>query len=133
MKTSIEPTLYHYLQHSILPQYDHYDKGHNRDHIEEVAAGAFELAENYTVNVNMLYAASQHIDVIFKHISEKYGEGGYLKLPILTQQNKESLAHLRALLSHEEAFKAHCAEVIETAVYPLSLRQKLLEVIKDDK
>ncbi len=47
-----------YLDNEILPQYKTYDKGHNTDHIEEVARGAMELASDYDVNCDMIYTAA---------------------------------------------------------------------------
>ncbi|MFR9620760.1 MAG: HD domain-containing protein [Rikenellaceae bacterium] len=194
-----------YCEEHILPQYDHYDKGHGRAHIDEVVTGAAQLARRYDVDCDMIYAAaifhdlglvegrelhhmtsgrmaredrflisffsasqletiaqaiedhrasnpnpprtiygeiissadrrvdidtiimrayyyrSSHleelglatiIDEIHRHISAKYGESGYVKIPILTISNGRNLSRLRTLLGDVETFKAYCAEVI---------------------
>lgn len=198
-------TLQQYLDEIILPQYDNYDKGHNRDHILDVVNGAIELAKERDVNIEMILTAayfhdlgliegrethhitsaklmrndkfitsyfspdqikiiseaiedhrasakkeprsiygeiissadriikldtiitrtfyysekhfpeftlSAHIERIYKHISEKYGENGYLRIPILTQKNKLALNNLRSRLTNKEEFKQHCVRLI---------------------
>lgn len=194
-----------YCEEHILPQYDNYDKGHNRDHIYDVIEGVMELAPGYDVNVDILYAAavfhdlglsegrathhttssrrvgedafirsyftpeqitiiaeavedhrasakhaprsiygtilssadrlivpekiimrafyyraepphyelsSEVLNDIQKHISEKYGVGGYLRIPILTERNKQGLAFLRNLLRNSDSFMKYCKEII---------------------
>ncbi len=194
-----------YLEQEILPQYDNYDKGHNRDHILEVANGSLELANNREVNLDMVYTAAifhdiglcegrdihhlasakmlrsdnfisnyfsatnleiiaqaiedhrasskesprsiygeilssadriinldtiilrsfyhsekhcphystiEHINRIYNHIQDKYGEGGYLKIPILTKRNKEALQHLRAMIVNQDEFKDYCSNLL---------------------
>ncbi len=54
------------------------------------------------------------IDEIYQHIKEKYGEGGYLRLPILTKRNAASLAELRALLHDETTFKHYALKLIQS-------------------
>ena len=44
-----------YIENSILPEYELNDKGHNLRHINNVLARAFEIAEKYDVDKNMLY------------------------------------------------------------------------------
>ncbi len=201
----INNELKEYLNNNILPQYDKFDKGHNRDHILAVAAGTMELAEQYDVNRDMLYTAAlfhdlglsegrdthhitsarmlkndsfikkifsteeiliiaesiedhrasakseprsiygkilssadrliepdtiirrsfyhsevvsphfsteEHINAIYNHITNKYSEGGYLKMPIITKRNAEGLAQLRELHRDEKSFKEYCAKLL---------------------
>ncbi len=44
---------------------------------------------------------------------EKYAEGGYMKVPILTSKNKEGLDRLRSLASDRDSFKEYCRVLIE--------------------
>ncbi len=204
-KTPVSKKLKFYLDYTILRRYDSYDKGHNRDHIEEVAEGVLELAVGRNVDCNMLYTAAifhdlglcegrethhissarmlredsfinefftseqvetiaeaiedhrasaknpprsiygeilssadrvidpdkiilrsfyhsekyhpeltleGHIDRIYQHIVEKYGEGGYLRVPILTERNRQGLQRLREMITNEEAFKGCIRKVL---------------------
>lgn len=201
----INKNLEEYLLTEILPRYDSYDKGHNRDHILEVVGGAMELAANYEVDLDMVYTSAMYHDLglvegrdihhlasakmlradefltgfftdeeieiiaeaiedhrasaksaprsiygeilssadriievdkiitrtyyhglkhyegitfdeqierIFSHISEKYGDGGYLKVPILTEKNRTNLERLREMVRDEKAFKNYCTQLI---------------------
>ncbi len=196
-----------YLDEVILPQYDSYDRGHGRDHIEQVIAASRELAADYDVDAEMVATAAyfhdlgliegrethhmtsarmlradeficgwftpaqvetiaqaiedhraslkgeprsiygkilssadrvidahtivkrsyyhslkhyegitldENIERIYQHVSAKYGEGGYITIPILTKQNQEGLAHLREILRDEQTFKRYTLEVIES-------------------
>ncbi len=187
-----------YLHNTILPQYDTYDKGHNREHILDVVQGVEELSIGRNLNEDMLHTAAvfhdlgliegrdthhlssarmlredtviaqhftpeqteiiaqaiedhrasaktpprtiygeilssadriidpetiirrsfyhnekhhpnctieENIDLIYKHIVNKYGHGGYLKIPILTEKNRTGLQRLRNMLQSEQDFK----------------------------
>ncbi|MFI3296762.1 MAG: HD domain-containing protein [bacterium] len=201
--------LIEYLEEKILPCYDSYDKGHNREHIVEVVRGAMELAQEREVDIEMVITSAyfhdlglcqgreihhlasakmlrndlfinqyftptqidiiaeaiedhrasaksnprsiygeilssadriikldtiiirsyyhsekhyphftfdEHIERIHNHIVTKYGENGYLRVPILTENNRLELQKLRAKLVNETEFKSYCAEVIKN--YP---------------
>ncbi len=197
-----------YLNNTILPKYDNYDKGHNRSHILDVVNGVQELSTNYDVNTEMLHTAAifhdlgliegrdthhitsakmlredkficsyfnaqqintiaeaiedhrassktpprsiygeilssadriidtntiiirsyyhnekhypncnlqENLDLIYNHITNKYGINGYLRIPITTQKNKEGLEYLRTLLIDEISFKTYCTKIIQQA------------------
>ncbi len=194
-----------YLEEKILPCYDSYDKGHNREHILEVVRGAMELAQGREVNIEMVitsayfhdlglcegreihhlasakilrndlyinqyftpaqidiiaeaiedhrasaksnprsiygeilssadriikldtiiirsyyhsekhyphFTFSEHIERMHNHISNKYGENGYLRVPILTENNRQELQNLRTKLSNPIEFREYCALVV---------------------
>ncbi len=202
----ITQSLLHYCETQVLPKYDSYDRGHNREHIDQVVGGVLELGPTYDVNLDMLYAAAvfhdlgvvegrethhltsarmlredifiadffteeqievialaiedhrasskneprsiygmvlssadriidpdtiirrtyfyglkhypgltieAYLDRIYDHIMEKYAEGGYMKVPILTSKNKEGLDRLRFLASDCNSFKEYCRQLIE--------------------
>ncbi len=205
-------TLHKYLNHTILPIYDTYDKGHNRTHILDVVNGVYELAQLFpNVNIEMLHTAAifhdigipqgrdthhltsakllrqdsfintyfspddvetiaqaiedhrasspipprtiygeilssadriidtntiiirsyyhnekhypdlsidDNIELIHKHITAKYGHGGYLTIPIITQRNQLGLDQLRALLSDSDYFKTYCRKHILDTIKP---------------
>jgi len=55
MKKIVNINLRKFIESEILPEYELNDKGHNVDHIEFVLNRAYELAENYDINYDMLY------------------------------------------------------------------------------
>ena len=58
----INRTLQTYIETHILPQYDSFDKGHNRQHIEQVIAESLILAQSYDVDRNMVYVIAAYHD-----------------------------------------------------------------------
>jgi len=52
-----------YIENTILPQYDTFDKGHNCDHIHHVISESLLLARGYNVNKNMIYAIAAYHDI----------------------------------------------------------------------
>lgn len=52
-----------YLEQQILPQYDAFDKGHQRDHARYVMQTALELAQYYDVDRDMLLVAAACHDI----------------------------------------------------------------------
>lgn len=59
----IAETLQTYVETQILPQYDSFDKGHNRQHIEQVIAESLTLAQSYDVDQNMVYVIAAYHDI----------------------------------------------------------------------
>lgn len=57
MKT-ITPSLKEYLETRILPKYDAFDKGHQRDHARYVMDTALKLSEFYDVDPDMIITAA---------------------------------------------------------------------------
>lgn len=55
--------LLEYLEQRILPQYDAFDKGHQRDHARYVMQTALELARYYDVDRDMLLVAAACHDI----------------------------------------------------------------------
>ena len=58
----VNPNLIVYVEREILPQYDHFDAAHQRNHAEEVIARSLALAEHYVVDINMVYAIAAYHD-----------------------------------------------------------------------
>jgi uncharacterized protein len=58
----LNQTLIAYINQKILPQYDHFDAAHQRNHAEEVISRSLALAEHYEVNINMVYAIAAYHD-----------------------------------------------------------------------
>ncbi len=51
----VNTDLKQYIKEKILPEYELNDGGHNEKHIEYVLKRAFELADSYEINYNILY------------------------------------------------------------------------------
>ena len=51
-----------YIDSTILPKYDSFDSAHRRDHAETVITNSLELARQYDVDLNMVYAIGAYHD-----------------------------------------------------------------------
>ena len=54
--------MYDYIQSEILPQYDHFDKAHQRDHVGKVIEESLFLAQFYPVDKDTVYAIAAYHD-----------------------------------------------------------------------
>ncbi|MCQ2115142.1 MAG: HD domain-containing protein [Bacteroidales bacterium] len=59
---NINKGLCNYVETFIIPRYDAFDKGHQRDHALTVIDQALKLAAYYDVDLNMVYAAAAYHD-----------------------------------------------------------------------
>ena len=62
MAKPISQTLRQYIEDNIIPQYDKFDKAHQRDHVLMVIRQSMELAEKLEVNADMVYAVAAYHD-----------------------------------------------------------------------
>lgn len=62
LSCSIDSGLRKYIADKIIPRYDNFDKGHGRDHAENVIRQAMALCVRYDVNPDMVYAAAAYHD-----------------------------------------------------------------------
>lgn len=51
-----------YIEAEILPMYDYFDAAHRRDHADKVITDSLELAKNYEVSMDMVYAIAAYHD-----------------------------------------------------------------------
>lgn len=51
-----------YIEENVIPRYDGFDKGHQRDHVEVVIGQALALCKYYDVNADMVYTAAAYHD-----------------------------------------------------------------------
>lgn len=58
----INPEIEEFVKTEILPMYDGFDKGHQRDHIETVISQAVDLCRYYEVDPDMVYVAAAYHD-----------------------------------------------------------------------
>ena len=61
-----------YIQQSILPQYDAFDGGHQRDHAETVIRESLKLARTYDADETMAYVIAAYHDLGLKFDREKH-------------------------------------------------------------
>lgn len=54
--------MYDYIQSEILSRYDHFDKAHQRDHVDKVIEESLFLAQFYPVDKDMVYAIAAYHD-----------------------------------------------------------------------
>lgn len=60
--TSINPELREYVEQNIIPQYDSFDKAHQRDHVMMVIRQSMDLAKKLGVNADMAYTIAAYHD-----------------------------------------------------------------------
>ena len=61
-----------YVQQSILPQYDAFDGGHQRDHAETVIRESLKLARAYQADENMAYVIAAYHDLGLRYDRENH-------------------------------------------------------------
>lgn len=58
----MNPELQQYIEREILPRYDHFDKAHQRDHVQMVIKQSLDIASHLDVEQNMVYAIAAYHD-----------------------------------------------------------------------
>lgn len=58
----VNPAIIAYVEHEILPRYDHFDAAHQRNHADEVIERSLALAKHYEVNNDMVYTIAAYHD-----------------------------------------------------------------------
>ena len=58
----VNPAIIVYVEHEILPRYDHFDAAHQRNHADEVIERSLALAEHYEVDNDMVYTIAAYHD-----------------------------------------------------------------------
>lgn len=59
----VNDKLKQYIEENIFPEYDLNDDGHNIDHVQYVMKRAFELADTYEINYDILYTCVSFHDI----------------------------------------------------------------------
>ena len=62
MATVVDPTLRAYIEQEIIPRYDHFDKAHQRDHVQMVIQQSLDIASRLDVEGNMVYTIAAYHD-----------------------------------------------------------------------
>ena len=68
----IRQELITYIENYILPLYDDFDRGHHRDHAQQVIERSAQLARGFDVNEEMVYTIAAYHDTGLKYGREKH-------------------------------------------------------------
>ncbi len=68
----IRQELITYIEQTILPMYDHFDRGHRRDHARQVIERSAELARGFDVDEEMVYTIAAYHDTGLKYGRENH-------------------------------------------------------------
>ena len=60
---TVNPKIILYIQENIFPRYEAVDEAHNLVHIRQVIDNALEIAQDYDVDINMVYTIAAYHDV----------------------------------------------------------------------
>lgn len=109
MEKMVNENLKKYIEQEILPEYNLNDKGHNIEHIDFVLNRAYELAQNYTLDYNMLY-----VIVCFHDIACHINRDEHEMLSAKRMYNDENLKRYfddEQLIIMKEAIEDHRASL----------------------
>ena len=65
-------TLQQHIEQTILPQYDAFDAGHQRDHARTVIRESLQLAREYHVDEQMAYVIAAYHDLVLRYDRESH-------------------------------------------------------------
>ena len=63
IKTNINPAIQAYVEATILPQYQAFDKAHDPAHAAKVIANSLAIAADHDVDINMVYVIAAYHDI----------------------------------------------------------------------
>ncbi|MBO7629980.1 MAG: HD domain-containing protein [Bacteroidales bacterium] len=63
MLQNVTKELQHYVEEHIIPRYDHFDKAHQRDHVQMVIRQSLTLARQLDADKDMAYAIAAYHDI----------------------------------------------------------------------
>ncbi len=62
----------------------------------------------------MNLSEEQQIERVYRHLTEKYGENGYIKVYLEDKEFEDALDKLRQVLSNKEEFIKRVKKVVKT-------------------
>lgn len=62
-KSNINPTIINYIENKIFPEYNLNEASHGINHILKVINKSLKIAQNYDVNINMVYVIAAYHDI----------------------------------------------------------------------
>lgn len=112
--------LQEYIEKNIIPLYDHFDKGHQRDHVQSVIKESIELAKEHGARLDMAYviAAFHDIGLSVDRAKHHIHSGRILmKDPILSQFfSREELIIMRDAVEDHRASNTYPPRTIYGAI-----------------
>ena len=63
MTNKLNIEIVEHVERDIVPQYDAFDRAHNRSHVQAVIAESLRLAQHYDVNYNIVYIVAAYHDL----------------------------------------------------------------------
>ena len=63
MADAIKKEIQEYVERHIIPLYDHFDKAHQRDHVQMVISQSMALAAQMDIDVDMVYVIAAYHDI----------------------------------------------------------------------
>lgn len=123
----IAPDLQAYIEQTILPQYDAFDGGHQRDHAETVISESLQLAREHQADEQMAYAIAAYHDVGLSIDREKHHiHSGEIMLADKTLRQwftEEQLLVMRDAVEDHRASSNHPPRTIYGAIVAEADRQ----------
>ena len=74
---------------------------------------AIQRTYTYGLKHNHSFSKQEHLDRVYEHLTEKFGENGYAKIYLDDKEYTESLTKMREALSNKEEFMKRVKEVIK--------------------
>ncbi len=129
MKRKLNKELKSYIEANIIPLYDSFDKGHDKNHIQAVIERSFKLCREFDdIDENIVYAAASYHDIGM--MIERMGHAQHSKEFVLKDENLKNFFSKKEI----EIIAQACADHSTTAgIEPKSIYGKILsDADKDD-
>jgi uncharacterized protein len=68
----IDSALIEYIEQNIIPLYDNFDRGHRRDHAQQVIERSAQLAKGFDVDAQMVYVIAAYHDTGLRYGRENH-------------------------------------------------------------
>lgn len=126
-------TLQHYIEQSILPQYETFDGGHRRDHADSVIRESIKLAREYQADERMAYTIAAYHDLGLRIDREKHHihSGEILMADETLRQwfTQEQLLTMRDAIEDHRASSKNPPRTIYGAIVAEADRQMVPETV----
>jgi|GEM_PF-321387 len=106
-KANVNPRLKAYIRQHIFPQYNDFDAAHKEEHVRRVINNSFLIAQNFDVNLQMIYTIAAYHDIGLIHGREHH-ERTSAQILLADETIKSWFAH-DELLVMAEAIADHRA------------------------
>lgn len=108
--------LYDYIEESIIPRYEAFDKAHNVSHVRDVIARSMALAQHYDVDIDMVYTIAAYHDLGLCEGRERHhivsGEILVADEVLRSRFTSEQIATMRDAVEDHRASNSHAPRSI---------------------